>query len=304
MFVEIVENIQKDIFSNMNESSANSNNTIIKYKNEKKKFNSKNNSLNNDDSSLEGCSTENSNGEIEKTKPKNLYEVHVEYNNITLEVNQFNDIYKENDMDSSYFQSNKENEYLNDIFENLINEENNNKYKINSNYFNFQNDINDKMRKVLIDWLIEIHYKLKFKEETFYTTIYIIDAYLSQKRIERKNLQLLGITAFFISSKLYEINSGNIEDYSNITAKTYNKEEIINMESDISKTLNFNFLIPTPILFYEILAKKMNLENDSYEYKFGEFLIQSYIMDSESFKYNYSIITYSSLFLVLNIIYS
>ena len=42
----------------MNESSANSNNTIIKYKNEKKKFNSKNNSLNNDDSSLEGCSTE------------------------------------------------------------------------------------------------------------------------------------------------------------------------------------------------------------------------------------------------------
>ena len=118
MFVEIVENIQKDIFSNMNESSANSNNTIIKYKNEKKKFNSKNNSLNNDDSSLEGCSTENSNGEIEKTKPKNLYEVHVEYNNITLEVNQFNDIYKENDMDSSYFQSNKENEYLNDIFEN------------------------------------------------------------------------------------------------------------------------------------------------------------------------------------------
>ena len=160
------------------------------------------------------------------------------------------------------------------------------------------------MRKVLIDWLIEIHYKLKFKEETFYTTIYIIDAYLSQKRIERKNLQLLGITAFFISSKLYEINSGNVEDYSNITAKTYNKEEIINMESDISKTLNFNFLIPTPILFYEILAKKMNLENDSYEYKFGEFLIQSYIMDSESFKYNYSIISYSSLFLVLNILYS
>ena len=165
----------------------------------------------------------------------------MEYNNITLEVNQFNDIYKENDMDSSYFQNNKENEYLNDIFENLINEENNNKYKINSNYFNFQNDINDKMRKVLIDWLIEIHYKLKFKEETFYTTIYIIDAYLSQKRIERKNLQLLGITAIFIASKLYEINSGNIEDYSNITAKTYNKEEIINMESDISKTLNLIF---------------------------------------------------------------
>ena len=198
----------------------------------------------------------------------------------------------------------EENEYLDDIFKNLINEEINNKYKINSNYFNFQNDINDKMRKVLIDWLIEIHYKLKFKEETFYTTIYIIDAYLSQKRIERKNLQLLGITAFFISSKLYEINSGNIEDYSNITAKTYNKEEIINMESDISKTLNFNFLIPTPILFYEILTKKMNLENDSYEYKFGEFLIQSYIMDSESFKYNYSFISYSSLFLVLNILYS
>ena len=79
-------------------------------------------------------------------------------------------------------ETNNEDEYLDEILENLKGEEINNKYKINQNYFNFQNEINNKMRIVLINWLIEVHTKLNFKEETFYTTIYIIDAYLSQKR--------------------------------------------------------------------------------------------------------------------------
>ena len=243
MFIDRLKIIEKEPQSHLNESSLNSLDIKIINKNAKKKFESESNSLNKTGSSFgDNYSTENSSVEIEKKKTRILTETDLEYikNNNELKDNQIDDVYK--DLGLLCEENNlEENEYLDDIFNNLINEEINNKYKINSNYFNFQNDINDKMRKVLIDWLIEIHYKLKFKEETFYTTIYIIDAYLSQKRIERKNLQLLGITAIFIASKLYEINSGNIEDYSNITAKTYNKEEIINMESDISKTLNLIF---------------------------------------------------------------
>ena len=41
-----------------------------------------------------------------------------------------------------------ENKYLEDIFENLISIERNNKYKINPDYFNDQIEINHKMRTI------------------------------------------------------------------------------------------------------------------------------------------------------------
>ena len=63
----------------------------------------------------------------------------------------------------------------------------------------------------------------------------------------------------------------------------------------------FNFLIPTPISFYQIIAKKEGLDKDEYKYKFGEFLIQSFLLSVESLKYNYSIISYSSIYLIKNL---
>ena len=61
------------------------------------------------------------------------------------------------------------------------------------------------MRAILLDWLIEVHMGFKFREDTLFLTIHIIDTYLSVKKIERCNLQLLGITALFIACKQNEI---------------------------------------------------------------------------------------------------
>ena len=116
------------------------------------------------------------------------------------------------------------------------------------------------MRIILIDWLLEVNDKLKFKEETFYSAIYIIDAYLSKKFIQRKKFQLLGVTALYISTKLNEIFSGRVKDYVLITDNAYNEKDIIDMESDICKTLNFNFLIPNCLSFFQILSKKIGFD--------------------------------------------
>ena len=47
-------------------------------------------------------------------------------------------------------------------------------------YMAKQKDINDKMRAILIDWLIEVHYKFKLLPETLYLTVNIIDRYLDK----------------------------------------------------------------------------------------------------------------------------
>ncbi len=52
-------------------------------------------------------------------------------------------------------------------------------------YMKRQKDINEKMRAILIDWLIEVHYKFKLNPDTLFITVNIIDRYLSQSTVKR-----------------------------------------------------------------------------------------------------------------------
>ncbi len=55
-------------------------------------------------------------------------------------------------------------------------------------YMTSQNDINEKMRAILVDWLIEVHYKFKLLPETLFLTINLIDRYLDKEVIHRTKL--------------------------------------------------------------------------------------------------------------------
>ena len=44
---------------------------------------------------------------------------------------------------------------------------------------NAQPDINEKMRSVLVDWLVDVHRKFKLMQETLYLSVSLIDRVLS-----------------------------------------------------------------------------------------------------------------------------
>ena len=299
------KNKEMEIDSDLNESSKNS--LIMNDDNEIKKMkigNDSFNAFNNTDSYLENYSTANSNIENERKKKSNSFKIKMEYcekpkiseTNDSIEMSKEKDL--ELELDSNHV---NEEEYMEEILDNFYTEEENNRFKINPNYFKLQTEINSKMRIILIDWLFEVNNKLKFREETFYTTIYIIDAYLSKKFIQRKKFQLLGVTALYIATKLNEIFSGSVKDYVFMTDRAYNESDIITMESDICKTLNFNFLVPNCLSFFQIFSKKIGLDKDSEEYQFGIFIIQNFLMNSKSFNYNYSIISIASCNLIVKL---
>ena len=303
---ENAENNEMEIDSDVNESPKKSFEMNFENENENTSYNKEINSYNKIDKSFEdNYSTANSNIEIEKKNEQSDVKANMDHNDSNIKVfeNARDDIICKGNVIIEDLETKikKEKEYIDEIYINLIHEENINKYPINPNYLEHQPEINNRMRIILIDWIVEIHYKLRLKEETFYTTIYIIDAYLSQKIIKKNNFQLLGITSLLIASKLNEMNIEKIQNYSFFAGNAYNKEEIINMELDISKTLDYNFLITTPIHLFQIIGIKFDLKEDEYNYKFGEFLIQSFLMSSKSFKYKYSIISYSSLYLLMKL---
>jgi Cyclin, N-terminal domain len=48
-------------------------------------------------------------------------------------------------------------------------------------YMKKQTDVNESMRAILVDWLVDVHLKFKLLNETLFLTVNIIDRYLSQK---------------------------------------------------------------------------------------------------------------------------
>ena len=90
-----------------------------------------------------------------------------------------------------------------------------------------QQDINEKMRAILVDWIIEVHLKFKLLPETLFITVSLIDRYLEIEQIKRTNLQLVGVTAMLIASKYEEIYAPEVRDFVYITDNAYTKEEIL-----------------------------------------------------------------------------
>lgn len=72
-----------------------------------------------------------------------------------------------------------------------------------------------KMRAVLIDWLVDVHLQFSMLQETLYLTVAILDRFLqkSAKDINRKSLQLVGVSAMFIASKYEEMYAPEIGEF-------------------------------------------------------------------------------------------
>ena len=200
------------------------------------------------------------------------------------------------------FESNEEyisfaGEYLNEIYTNLLYDEKKLKFKPNLGYMNIQNDINEQMRAILIDWLIEVHYRFRLKNETLFQTVWIIDTYLSLQQITRAKLQLLGIASLLISCKSQEIYYPQLKEFIDITDGAYIKNELIEMENDVLKILNFNIVSPTSNDFFNIISKAFNF--DKKQFYLGKYFLESSLIDYNMIKYSPSVIAVSCAYIVM-----
>ena len=129
----------------------------ISHEDEYKRTKSFNDSYNNIDISIgDNYSTANSNVEIDKIKSKqNLTKERIEYTIIGKnKIKEDMPIINEDEIN---FNTQAEDEYINDILENLINEEKNMINTINPNYFEYQKEINQSMRSILINNIKNIY---------------------------------------------------------------------------------------------------------------------------------------------------
>jgi len=158
-----------------------------------------------------------------------------------------------------------------------------------------QIDVNEKMRAILVDWLLDVHLKFRLLPETLYLTINIIDRFLGIKCISREKLQLVGVTAMFIASKYEEIYPPECNDFVYISANAYNRDEVLQMEQCILNTLSFHLTAPTSLYFLRRYSKAAM--SDYRVHTLSKYLAESALVDLKLLNYLPSQIAAACVFL-------
>ena len=96
----------------------------------------------------------------------------------------------------------------------------------------------------MVDWLTQVQHHLKLSEETLYRTVIILDTVLWQRFVEPDMLQLVGITAMLLASKLEEYYPVELAKLIHLTENSYRARQVLDMEKTILVALDFKVGFP------------------------------------------------------------
>ncbi|OAY22518.1 cyclin-B2-4 [Manihot esculenta] len=161
-------------------------------------------------------------------------------------------------------------------------------------YMGQQFDINERMRGILIDWLIEVHYKFELMDETLYLTVNLIDRFLAVHSVVRKKLQLVGVTAMLLACKYEEVSVPVVEDLILISDKAYSRKEVLDMEKLMVNTLQFYLSVPTPYVFMRRFLKAA--QSDKKLELLSFFIIELCLVEYDMLKFPPSLLAAAAIY--------
>jgi len=125
-------------------------------------------------------------------------------------------------------------------------------------YLHKRKEINDRMRQVLVDWLVEIQESFQLAHETLYLAVTMTDLYMARKEVSRDEMQLVGATAILLASKFYERWPPYTDDLVFVCDEAYSREQFLETEMKLIQALDFDINLPVSYLFLRRYSKVMN----------------------------------------------
>jgi len=138
---------------------------------------------------------------------------------------------------------------------------------------------NDRMRAVLVDWLVEVHLQFKLLQETLFSTIDIIDRYMAVEgaSVSRTRLQLVGVSAMFLAAKVEEVYAPACSDFVYITDDAYSEADIKSTEIKILRALNFDLFQPVSLHFLRRISKAGDV--DILQHSLAKYALEVALLD-------------------------
>jgi hypothetical protein len=158
-----------------------------------------------------------------------------------------------------------------------------------------QKEVNENMRAILIDWLIDVHLKFKLWSETLFLTINLIDRFLSKVAVKKSDLQLIGISCMLIATKYEEIYPPTLKDFVYICNNGFSGRDILMKEQDILFALDFDIKSHSQYRFLERYAKHAKLDDPALF--FAQYLLEIALLDYRTLKYKPSVHASASIYI-------
>ena len=148
--------------------------------------------------------------------------------------------------------------------------------KLHSNikhYLVCTNHINERVRYILLDWLIELSSLIGYKRSTYHLSSVLVDLYLSKKpNTPLSELQLVGVTCLIIAGKYEERVLYSLGFFVQSTLSTFSETQIIECEIDILTTLGWKIKYPSLYTWAdEVMCKWDNFSESNKHLKLPKF---------------------------------
>jgi len=146
-----------------------------------------------------------------------------------------------------------------------------------------QISVNQNMRAILFDWLIEIGEEYNGGISTLFLCFSLVDRMLVHQSIPKSKLQMLGITCYFIASKLFDTAPIRCGDVVYICDNIYTELQVLEMEEMILKKLDFNVIRPTPGTFLQLIKGETESKSSG---TFKQWHLAAFILEMVALKYD------------------
>jgi len=133
------------------------------------------------------------------------------------------------------------------------------------------------MRSILVDWIIQVQHHLKLCQETLYLGIGILDMVLHRRDVDPDKLQLVGVTALLVASKLEEYYPVDIKKLLHLTENSYSRVEVTHMERTVLDVLEFQVYLPSPQVFLLRFSRAAFRSDDPEFLKTCQYLLDTHL---------------------------
>ncbi|XP_013886626.1 G2/mitotic-specific cyclin-B1 [Austrofundulus limnaeus] len=161
-------------------------------------------------------------------------------------------------------------------------------------------EVTGNMRAILIDWLVQVNLKFRLLQETMYMTVGMIDRFLQDHPVSKKQLQLVGVSAMFLASKYEEMYPPEISDFAYVTDRAYTTAQIRDMEMLILRVLKFELGRPLPLQFLRRASKIYEVTAE--QHTLAKYLLELTMVDYEMVHFPPSMVASAALALTLKIL--
>ncbi|XP_059142499.1 cyclin-F-like isoform X2 [Physella acuta] len=153
----------------------------------------------------------------------------------------------------------------------------------------------DISRYILVDWLVEVVGMKDFSAHTLYLAVSMFDRFLQVRKVQRSQVQLLGVAAMVVSSRYLGFDILTIKEAAWLTDNSYTYHDVVRMMGELVAALNGDLRVLTIQDYIKVLVSMVG--EVGYSAMLIEYIAMLCLLQSEMGQYSPAEIAASCLLL-------